>query len=101
MNLSSRCAGAAISVLLSVCSAAPARANDEARVTATSCKALTNVQERIVGKADQGIDALRSFVWMTKLIYGIGMLDVAESLDEWRAAAVCAKGVSDAAPKKE
>lgn len=101
MNITSRCAPIAITILLCLGNAAPAGAADESRVAATSCKALSSLQQRIVDKADQGIDALRRFVWRTRPIYDIDMLDIAESLDGWRAAASCAKQVADAAPKQE
>ena len=78
---------------------APASAADPSRVDAAPCKTLSNVQQRIVDKADHGIAPLRHFVHMTKFIYGIDMHDVAESLDTWRAGASCAKRVAELAPK--
>jgi len=101
MNITSQCAPIAITILLCLGNAASVSAADQPQVAATSCKPLSSVQKRIVDKADHGIDELRNFVWMTHLIYGIGMLDVAESLDGWRAAASCGKQVADAASKQE
>lgn len=90
-----RYASAAISVVLSLGSIALARAADEGRVAATSCKALSSVQQRIVDKAAEGIDPLRRFAHMTKCIYSIDMLDIARSLEDWRATAACADSPSN------
>ena len=95
----SRCAPAAFIVAFGFGGVAPASAADGTRAAAPSCTALSNVQQRIVEKADQGIVPLRHFVHMTKFIYDIDMFDVAESLDGWRAGASCAKRVAELAPK--
>jgi hypothetical protein len=63
--------------------------------------ALTSLQRRLVDKADQGVDSLRAFIVRTRTIHQLDMLDVAESLGAWRAAAECAKQVADARPKQE
>jgi hypothetical protein len=90
-----RYASAAISVVLSLGSNALARAADEGRVAATSCRALSSVHQRIVDKAAEGIDPLRRFAHMTRFIYGIDMFDIAQSLDDWRATAACADSPSN------
>jgi hypothetical protein len=95
ITISSRYASVAISVVMSLGSIAPARAADEGRVASTSCKTLSNVQQRIVDKAAEGIDPLRRFAHMTKFIYGIDMFDIAHSLNDWRATAACADSPSN------
>ena len=95
------CAAIAIAAgvnLLLVCSA-PANA-EETQVGMTSCSAATNLQRRIVEKAEQGMPALRRFVSMTRLIYGVDMIDVAGSLDTWRAGSACTSIVAEA-PQQE
>jgi hypothetical protein len=73
--------GAALSVSL----ASPAVAAD------APCKSLGYVQKRVVEKADQGIDALRNYVFVTRGIHQLDMAEIAGSLDDWRATARCAK----------
>jgi hypothetical protein len=73
----------------------------EVQDTAASCKSVTNLQKRIVERADQGMDSLRSFVRMTNIIHGVGMVDVKESLDDWRSAVECQQRVARAAAKVE
>jgi hypothetical protein len=86
MNALVRClAGAAFGAVLSVSLAGPAVAGD------APCKSLGYVQKRVVEKADQGIDALRDYVFITRGIHQIDMAEVAASLDDWRASARCAK----------
>ena len=68
---------------------------------ATSCPSVTHVQRKIVEHADQGMDSLRSYVWRTNVVYGIGMNDVKESIDGWRAAIACKEQVARAAAKVE
>jgi hypothetical protein len=91
----------AITIVLCLGLAAPAQAADEASVAATSCRPLTNLQQRIVDKSELGVGDLRRFVERTRMIYQVSMFDVAESLDAWRAAATCAKQVADARPKQK
>lgn len=99
MNTICRYAIIACTAGLLLAGAAPAMAQN-ANVAATSCAPLTNVQRRIVDKADQGVPALRHFVGMTHFIYGIDMIDVAESLDQWRASAACTTKVAEASQKQ-
>ncbi len=86
MNAFVRClAGTACGAVLSVSLAGPAVAAD------APCKALGYVQKRVVQKADQGIDALRDYVFITRGIHQLDMGEIAVSLDDWRASARCAK----------
>jgi len=55
------------------------------------------MERRIVDRADQGIEPLRDFVWSRRHVSGIGMQDVKESLDTWRASVACQKEVAAAA----
>jgi hypothetical protein len=61
------------------------------------CGSVTSLQKRVVERADQGIEALRSFVWTARVTHGIDMLDVKTGLDKWRAAVTCQKEVAAAA----
>ena len=58
---------------------------------ATSCGQLTFVQKRVVEKADQGIDALRQYLFVTRGMHNLYIMDVAVELDGWRAKAHCAE----------
>jgi hypothetical protein len=96
MNATSNRICAAIGAALCVF-AVPASANSQVDVATASCQPLATLQQRIVDNADQGMDALRRFVWRTKFIYGVDMIDVRESLDAWRARKACARQVTHAA----
>ena len=72
-----------------------------ARDDANSCPSVTHVQRKIVERADQGMDSLRAYVWLTSRVYGIEMVDVKESLDNWRAAIVCQEQLARADAKVE
>ena len=61
------------------------------------CMSLSYVQARVVEKADQGMGALRDYVFITRGIHQIDMAEVAESLDAWRAGARCAKVAAEKA----
>jgi len=61
---------------------------------AETCAALAPVQIRVVEKADEGVEALRRYVSITQGIHQLDMMDVAASLDAWRAAARCAQRVA-------
>ena len=72
-----------------------------ARDDATACPSVTHVQRKIVERADQGMESLRSYVWRTTIVYGIEMTDVAASMDAWRAAMACQEQVARAAATTE
>jgi hypothetical protein len=59
-----------------------------------TCAALVPVQIKIVEKADEGVEALRRYIAITQGIHQLEMMDVAGSLDAWRAAARCAQRVA-------
>jgi len=56
---------------------------------APECGHVTLAERRIVERAVGDVAALRSFVGMTAIVYGINMVDVRENLDKWRAAVDC------------
>ena len=56
-----------------------------------SCTGLGYAQRRVLEHADQGVDALRRYVIITRSVHQISMVDVVESLDDWRAKAKCTK----------
>lgn len=62
-----------------------------------ACGSVTLLQRRIVERADEGIESLRSFVWTARVVHGIGMEDVRTGLDNWRATVICQKEVAAAA----
>lgn len=91
-----RClAVAAFGAALSVSLVAPALAAD------APCKSLGYVQMRVVEKADQGVDALRDYVYITRGIHQLDMAEIAGSLDEWRATARCAKAAAEQGTARE
>jgi hypothetical protein len=61
---------------------------------AETCTALMPVQVRVVEKADEGVEALRRYISITQGIHQLDMMDVATSLDGWRAAVRCAQRVA-------
>ncbi|MFL6698069.1 MAG: hypothetical protein ACJ8GJ_12940 [Vitreoscilla sp.] len=62
-----------------------------------ACGSVTSLQKRVVERADQGIESLRSFVWTARVTHGIEMEDVRTGLDTWRAALTCQKEAAAAA----
>lgn len=63
-----------------------------------SCSGLGHAQQRVLEHADQGIDALRRYVIITRPVHGISMVEVAESIDGWRAKAQCSVKAAANAP---
>lgn len=72
-----------------------------AETGAAACGQLTFVQRRVVEKADQGVDALRNYLWMTRGIHNLYIMDVAKDLDAWRAKARCAEQPAPSAAASE
>ena len=70
----------------------PTWAQDAAR----SCGSVTGVERRIVERSEQGVEALRSYVWTTRSVHGIDMQDVKDSLDAWQATVSCQKQMAAA-----
>ena len=62
-----------------------------------ACGSVTSLQKRVVERANQGVESLRSFVWTARVVHGIGMEDVRTGLDTWRATVACQKEVAAAA----
>jgi hypothetical protein len=91
---------ATLAAVLSAISAGPAAAADAASSMASACHAPTPLQARLVAKADEGVDNLCDFVFSRRAILQIHLMDVASSLDSWRAGTDCvrqAQAASDAA----
>ena len=63
---------------------------------APACDSVSQIERRIVERADGDADALRDFVWRTSVIYGIDMIDVRENLEKWRAAVECRRQLAAA-----
>lgn len=71
-------------------SAAADPANSVARVAGAGAncaasQAMTGVQRRIVEKASQGVDSLRGFIFITRGIYNLDMMETVAWLDSERA----------------
>ena len=85
-------------VPLAVCIAGTLLAStaSQAQDAQRACGSVTSLQKRVVERADQGIESLRSFVW-TERVHGIDMHDVKAGLDTWRATVSCQQEVAAAA----
>jgi hypothetical protein len=95
MNAFARCVTVAgVGTFLCVSLAGPATAAEPGVV---SCKPISHVQRRVVEKADQGMQPLRQYVTITRSIHQLDMMEVAESLDAWRASARCLKQAEESA----
>ena len=90
-----------LSIALCLAAATLACTAASAQDDASKCPSVTAIQRRIVERADQGMDSLRSYVRSTAYTFGIEMTDVKESLDNWRAAVVCQERVARAATKED
>jgi hypothetical protein len=62
----------------------------------TGCRTSDPMRTSVMRKADEGADALRRYVTMTRAIHQMDMHTVAESIDRWRAEAGCAAKVASA-----
>jgi hypothetical protein len=67
----------------------------------TSCQPLGYVQKRVVAKADEGIAALRGYVYITRAMHQLDMMEIAKSLDAWRADARCAERLAAATTPRQ
>jgi len=92
LSLSQRFAVVYLGAALSLSLPGPSSAADEA-----TCKPLRPMQAAVVEHADQGVDALRRYVFISRGVHQLDMMEVAESLDAWRAEARCAKRVAERA----
>jgi hypothetical protein len=54
-----------------------------------TCTGLGYAQRRVLEHSFEGVDALRRYVIITRPVLQISMVDVMESLDDWRANARC------------
>jgi len=61
-----------------------------AMAASSSCRPLGWHEKRIVTKAQVGVEALRDYVFISRGVHGISMLDVTKNLDGWLEAAHCA-----------
>lgn len=92
MRVPSHCiACVTLAGVLSAFISAPAAAADAVSPTMASCNAPTALQSRLVAKADQGVDVLRNFVFSRRNILQLDMIEVGESLDNWRAGIECVR----------
>lgn len=63
-----------------------------------SCTGLGYGPRRVLEHSFQGVDALRRYVLITRPVHHVSMVDVVESLDEWRAKAQCTVKTAAGAP---
>ena len=90
MRVPSHCiACAALAGVLSAVASGPVAAADA--VSSLACQAPTAAQSRLVAKADEGVDVLRSFVFSRRNILQVDLNDVGASLDKWRAGIECVR----------
>jgi len=54
-----------------------------------ACGSVKFVERRIVEHANGDIESLRAYVHMTSFVYHVGMAEVRDNLDKWRAAVDC------------
>jgi hypothetical protein len=97
MSIIDRRVGIAICMAVTALSCTASWAQD----AAAPCRSVSNVQKQIVERAAEGMDSLRSYVWTTNFVYGIRMVEVRDSLDQWRAAIDCQQKVARADSKVE
>lgn len=62
----------------------------DATAASSSCQPLGAVEKRVVAKAEVGVEALRDYVYITRGVHRLSMIDVTRNLDNWLAAAHCA-----------
>jgi len=61
---------------------------------AGACKSLDPMKASVIAKAEQGPDALRRYVYITQGIHQLNTMQVADSIDAWRAEAGCTRRVA-------
>jgi hypothetical protein len=64
------------------------------------CQALRPLELRILDKADQGMVPLRQFVFQTRMIHELDVVQVADSLETLRARNECVKAEAAAAERQ-
>jgi hypothetical protein len=74
--------------LLALCATA---ASAQSTPQAERCQALRPLELRILDKADQGMVPLRQFVFQTRMVHQLDVVEVADSLDSLRARHECVK----------
>ena len=93
MNASLRkLAPAAVGALLSITLTGAVVAAD----AKTGCRTSDPMRNSVMRKADEGTDALRRYVTITRAIHQLDMDTVAASIDRWRAESGCAARVAAA-----
>ena len=93
MNASLRkLAPAAVGALLSITFTGVSVAAD----AKTGCRTSDPMRNSMMRKADEGTDALRRYVTITRAIHQMDMVAVAGSIDGWRAEAGCPARVAAA-----
>jgi hypothetical protein len=86
MNASLRkLAPAAVGALLSITFTGAVVAAD----AKTGCRTSDPMRNSVMRKADEGTDALRRYVMITRAIHQLDMDTVAASIDRWRAESGC------------
>jgi hypothetical protein len=95
MSALARClsaAGLGVSFLVGLHGSALAA---DASSASSTCAPLGQVERRVVQRAEVGVDALRNFVFVTRRIYALNMMEIAGSLDGWLERAHCSGLIVD------
>ena len=69
---------AASGLLLAALAVAPVRAAPESEPAACREAPLSSLQQRLVDKSEQGVEALRQFVFNTRAIYQLDLVETAD-----------------------
>lgn len=81
---------AALASCVMVLTAAPVQAGASPSASPSACAErpkLTRLQQRLLDKAEEGDQALRQFVYITRAVHGLDLVTVVQWLDQRRAAA--------------
>jgi len=72
-----------------------------AMAASSSCRPLGVAERKIVMKAQVGVEALRDYVYITRGVFRLSMLDVTRNIDGWLSDAHCAgMAIDDAAVRQ-
>ena len=74
---------------------------DSGSAQASPCDPLSSVQKRVVAKAQVGVEALRDYVYITRGVWQLSMIDVTKNIDRWLNDAHCAGMAIDEAAVRQ
>jgi hypothetical protein len=91
---------AASGLLLAALTAAPVRAAPEGEPAACRQAPLSSLQKRLLDKSEQGVEALRQFLFNVRAIHPLGLVETADWVAAQREAArqcLAARAAAEAA----